>query len=235
MKAKGLADLSTKFKASGISPAALVFDLSGKGNMKAADFVLQGVDFTKFAEALSSETKPGDTVSGLWRGATRGGHTEFDTITGDFSIQEGVININPLLMDGPEVAIKSTGDISLPRWTILLENSVLLKQRPDVPEFQIVIKGPLDNPAQTFGQGILEDYLARKITRKVGEKLGGELGGQFGDVLGKALGIPGANGAQPQKQPQDQPQQEPQQQQQPQQQEIRPEQIFEGVLKELIR
>lgn len=236
LKASGVADLNTEMQASGISPAALVFNLSGKGVLNGQNFVLEGVDFTRFAEALSDETKPGETVSGLWKGATKGGQTKFDSVTGAYTIKEGVAFINPLVLDGPEVLVNSKGELSLPRWTIKLDNEITIKNKPDIPKFNVLIQGPLDNPGQTFGQGLLEDYLKRKISRKIGEKLGGDVGGEFGDALGKALGIPGA-GKQVKPQPEPQPPSEtqPQEQQNQRPQELRPEDVLQGVLKELIR
>jgi len=46
----------------------------------------------------------------------------------------------------------------------------------DVPPFEISFNGSLDNPAQTFGQGLLQDYLNRKIQRKLNQFLSKKFG-----------------------------------------------------------
>ncbi|NCC21187.1 MAG: AsmA family protein [Alphaproteobacteria bacterium] len=243
ISSQGAADVKAELKASGISPAAMIVDLSGGGMVHTGEFVLKGVDLPRFARALSDETKPGDTVTGLWKGATRGGQTQFNAVDGTFTVRQGVVNIDPLVLDGPEVVVHSKGNVNLPRWTILLNNEISFKAQgdvpPDVPPFQVTIEGPLDNPGNTFGKGLLEDYLQRKLSRKaqelIGEKVGKELGGEFGEALGKALGGAGGRTAPPQQPPANDNGQESgtQQQQQP---DVPPEvQLFQGILNELAR
>ncbi len=229
LKAQGTVSLDVDVKTSGVSPAALVFDLGGKGSLFGENVVLQGVDFEKFARALSDETKPGDTLTGLWKGATRGGQTRFDKIGGDFTITEGVIALPDMQLAGPKVKIDTKGNVNLPRWSVDLTNHITLVQRTDFPPFDVKISGPLDNPGDTFGKGVLDDYLQRKIDRKLQE------------ILTDKLGLPGQQ--QPTQQPGQQPSpapeqdnlQQPEQQQQKKPQEIEPEEVFKGLLKDLIR
>lgn len=170
---------------SGISAAALVYDLGGKGTVTGSDIVLNGVDVTRFASALSDESKPGDSILGLWKGTTKGGRTQFDTLDGNYVITEGVITIQKLDLDGPEANIATAGTINLPQWTLSTKHKITVKPQgdvpADVPPFEMSFSGSLDNPAQTFGQGVLQDYLNRKISRK------------FEKLLGDKIGIPGQN------------------------------------------
>lgn len=190
MKANGNISLDTDITASGVSMAALVFDLSGKGDLSGSNIVLEGVDLPRFARALSDETRPGDSLQGLWKGATTGGTTRFDTLSGNYDIDEGIITFRKLLLDGPQAAIDTTGAVNLPRWTIDLKNHITLKEGKEIPPFDVSISGPLDNPANTFGAGLMQDYFARKINRKVGK------------LLQDRLKIPGLNqGAPPQTEP----------------------------------
>lgn len=178
-KVNGDLDITT----SGTSAAALVYDLGGQGIVTGSDIVLKGVDVKNFATALSDESKPGDSVLGLWQGSTRGGQTAFDTLDGNYVIKEGVITIQKLDLDGPEANIATTGNISLPQWTLSTKHKITVKPQgdvpADVPPFEMAFSGSLDNPAQTFGQGVLQDYLNRKISRK------------FEKMLGDKIGIPG--------------------------------------------
>ncbi len=178
-KVNGDLDITT----SGTSAAALVYDLGGQGVVTGSEIVLKGVDVKSFATALSDESKPGDSVLGLWQGSTRGGQTAFDTLDGNYVIREGVITIQKLDLDGPEANIATTGTINLPQWTLATKHKITVKPQgdvpADVPPFEMSFSGSLDNPAQTFGQGVLQDYLNRKISRK------------FEKMLGDKIGIPG--------------------------------------------
>lgn len=191
IKGSGRISMDNVMNASGISPAALVYDLSGNGAVTGKDIVLDGLDLTRFAKALSEETKPGDTALGLWKGTTKGGSTRFDTLDGDYTIQEGVINISKLDLDGAQATIATTGRIDLPKWFIDTDHKILVKGQ-DIPEFTVEINGPLDNPGNTFAQGVLNNYLERKIERKlqnvIQDKLGDKLDGKLGGVLGGILG-----------------------------------------------
>lgn len=172
-------------KTSGLSPAALIYDLSGSGALNGRNIVLKGVDLERFAAALSTEAKPGDTALGLWKGASKGGETRFDTLSGPFTITEGIIAFDALSLDGPQAQILTQGKVDLPNWVLESTHKLTAKTKSEVPPFEMRFKGPLDNPAQTFGQGVLNDYLQRKAQRKiqgfVGDKI---LKKGLGDVLG---------------------------------------------------
>jgi uncharacterized protein involved in outer membrane biogenesis len=237
IQGRGLVDLETSVRASGISPAALVYSLKGQGTTNGETFVLEGFDLVRFGNALSDETKPGDTVSGIWKGATKGGTTEFDTMVGSFTINEGVVNISKLDLDGPRVFLNTKGNVDLPRFYISTEHMVTLKGENIPPPFPIKISGPLDNPTQTFTQGVLDDYISRKINRKLEGFLSDKLGlpGQKQQPAPaqpvQPVSSPEQNGAiQPEPQPAPEPIPVPQQQQ-----EIKPEEAIKGLLKGLLQ
>lgn len=193
LKAQGNISLNTDIAASGVSMAALVHALRGKGDLSGKDIVLEGMDLPRFARALSSETKPGDTLQGLWKGATSGGSTRFDSLVGRYTIEEGIIRIDQLLFDGPQTSINTTGAVNLPRWTVDLKNHITLKEGKEVPPFDVTISGPLDNPGNTFGAGVMQDYFARKINRKIE----GLIQDKLGSKLQEKLGLPGLGDRQP--------------------------------------
>ena len=172
---KGLVSTDSTISANGPSPAALVNSLSGKGGVVGREMLLTGFDLARFARAMSSETKPGDTVLGVWKSTTNGGSTQFDTMDGEFSISEGIVNISSLKMDGPKAYISTTGKINIPQFTVETTHDITVKDQ-DIPEFSINISGPLNNPAQTFGQGVLNDYIARKVNRKLQDILSDKFG-----------------------------------------------------------
>ncbi len=176
----GKGGLSMDIKSSGASPAALIHDLSGSGSINGYDLILDGVDVTRFARALSEDSRIGDSVLGLWDGASKGGQSAFDTLDGAFVINQGVVQINKMDLDGAASAIETRGNINLPNWTLATKHKITVKGSDvtpsDVPPFEVSFSGSLDNPAQTFGQGLLDDYLKRKIQRKLNKFLSDKLG-----------------------------------------------------------
>lgn len=237
IQGKGVADIDFKVNATGISPAALVYDLAGGGKVAGSNILIEGMDLTRFARALSEESKPGDTVLGLWKGSTKGGSTAFDTLDGAFTISEGVITLNKMDLDGKQAKIVTRGTIDLPRWLLATTHEITLYERTDIPPFKMTINGPLDNPGQTFAQGVLNDYINRKVERKIQNLITDKLG------LPKAEPAPAPQAQQPSATPDQvapsggeeaapapQPQAQPQQQQQ-----ITPEEAIGGLLKNLLQ
>ncbi len=194
LQASGTLNMDAEINGAGGSQNALVNSLAGQGTMNGTDIVLEGFDVSRFAAALSDETKPGDSVMGIWKGTTKGGSTAFDTLDGNFTMAKGIATINKMDLDGPKASLAMRGTVSLSAWYLDTQNTITVKDR-DIPPFTVKLAGPLDNPAQTFGQGVLQDYLQRKISRKI-EK-------EIGDKLGDKLGIPGLFGGAQQPQPQD--------------------------------
>lgn len=181
LKVSGNGDLEMNLKSAGASPAALVHDLSGQGGITGRNIGLDGVDVERFVRALSEDSKTGDTISGIWNGAKQGGTRLFDTLDGDFTIKEGVVHLNKMDLDGANAAVETrNGIINLPNWTLATKHRIIVKgvdgAPSDVPPFEISFSGSLDNPVQTFDQGLLQDYLNRKIQRKLNKLLSDKLG-----------------------------------------------------------
>ncbi len=226
VKISGRGDLGLNIKSSGASSAALIHDLSGNGAVNGGDIILDGVDVVRFVRALSDDSKPGDTVLGLWKGTTKGGQTKFETLDGAFTIKQGIVNLDKMDLDGTRAAIKTRGKINLPNWTLATKHRLIAKGTEDVPSdippFEITFSGSLDNPAQTFGQGVLQDYLNRKIQRK------------FDKLLSDKLGFPSNDKKQKQN-----TSEEEREEQTPKQNKSDPEDVVEdaikGILGELLR
>jgi uncharacterized protein involved in outer membrane biogenesis len=196
INATGEVNAKMNIATAGASQVAMINALSGDGVVNGKNIVLEGFDLARFAAALSDENRPAETLSGLWKGVSKGGSTQFDTLDGAFKISGGVANINKMDLDGPRAKLGTTGTVDLPRWRLETAHVIALKpkagQAPaDVaPPFTIKIAGPLDNPAQTFGQGAINDYLQRKLNRKLQGVIQKKLGGEAGGLVGNLLGLP---------------------------------------------
>ncbi len=190
LNARGVLNLETDIKSLGGSQRSLVGNLSGTGQMSGSNIVLEGFDVTRFARALSSETKPGDTLLGLWKGTTKGGETVFNTLDGQYTVNQGIATLNRVVLDGPTAMIETTGQVDLVKWRLDTAHKITVKNRDDVPPFTVNLNGPLDNPGQTFAQGALNDYLSRKLNRKLNDFIGDKLGETLGGTLGETLGLP---------------------------------------------
>ncbi len=187
LKSTGSVSFDMDVNATGNSAFALINALNGKANLNGNDIILKGFDLAKMARGLAVEEKLATSVTSLLSGSLQGGQTQFDTLKGQYNISKGVVNITSMVMDGPAATITSTGAADLPKWFINVDNSIVLKDVPDLAPINVKFKGPLDNPSDTFGKKIVEDYLADKLKRKINKELGDKLPGILGDDATNAL------------------------------------------------
>ena len=231
LKGQGKVSVQSDVNGSGSSMKALIGSMAGQGVISGSDIVIDGIDVNRFVRALSDESKPGDSLLHLWKGAGRGGQSAFETLDGAFTIENGVIRLGRMALDGQRSAIESSGTVDLPAWRLDTAHKMSVKDRTDVPPFTVKIAGPLDNPGQTFAQGAINDYLQRKITRKLGQVIGDKVDGDLGRVLGGILGAP----SQPQQAPAPANDNAAPQQQQQAPQQVTPEDAVKGLLRGLLQ
>jgi uncharacterized protein involved in outer membrane biogenesis len=178
-----ITSFDTKISGNGVSPAALVQSLSGNGTVVGQNIVVKGIDAAALVETARGSFKPLERAGSLF-GSFQKGQTEFTTLNIAYDITAGVVNFSKLNLDGPSAKIDSTGNVNLPRWTIDLKNTMTVKNT-DIPPFDFVISGPLDNPLQTGGS-IIENYLRERAQKKVQKLIGKELEKRFGIPMGGA-------------------------------------------------
>lgn len=170
VKARGSVNLDASVQTAGISPAALIFGLKGKGTSTGKDIVFDGFDLARVSRTLiqpSSSLK--ENVLSLLDSSMAGGQTAFSTLDGSFTIAEGVINFDKLLLTGEAATVNTTGNVNLPLWTIDLENSITLAEPADAPALKTSFRGPLDNPGKTFGRSALDSYLGNQLQKAIGD------------------------------------------------------------------
>ena len=191
IKARGNVLLDLSAHSTGISPAALIGALAGSGNINGKNIVLEGFDLAAMSRSLVSTTKVFDNVAGLARASTAGGETAFDKIEGPFTISEGIINFDNLLMTGPAATVANKGQVNLPRWVIDMNSTIDLVTPEDAPNLTVRFQGPLDNPGNTFVGSAMESYIQTRMNQKlqkvIDEKLGDknpELNKLLNNVLG---------------------------------------------------
>ncbi len=233
VKAKGAVSLETKVQSAGLSPAALIFDLNGKGTANGKDIVFEGFDLARLSRALADPSSSfTENFTRLMDASMGGGYTKFDTLDSAYTITEGVIKFEKLDMDGPDASVVTRGNVSLPLWSVDLESTVQLKDPVDAPPLRASFKGPIDKPAQTFGENAMQQYFQKQIEGAVLSPLLDKI--DDSGALQNLLGLPPTK--QPQQpapevilQPEAQQQKQPQQQK-PQQKEITPEDAIFGVI-----
>jgi hypothetical protein len=185
VKAQGDISMDMSVAGAGGSAQALVSALDGNASVRGQDVVFDGFDFAAISQAIMDSAKPLDRISQIVSASSSGGQTRFDTIVGDYNIDNGIVAIQTMKMDGQSANIVSQGTVSLPQKYIDTTHMITLPQAKKMQPFKVEIKGPLSNPVNTFGSGIFDTILREKVQDKVIEKLPDLLGDKTTDKLRK--------------------------------------------------
>ncbi|MFK7839234.1 MAG: AsmA family protein [Bdellovibrionales bacterium] len=181
----GTVSLDMNVSGTGVSQRALISSLTGDANLNGQDLILRGFDLAGLASALLESNKPLPRVQQLVNSSSSGGQTSFDTLKGVYAINNGIVGITSMELDGPTAMISSTGNVDLPRWYIDANHKITLKKATDISAFDVPTKGPLDNPKTTFSKALFDTYLNEKLGEKIQELVGDDIGNvlqQFGVI-----------------------------------------------------
>lgn len=168
--------LDTQVSTTGLSPAALVFSLRGKGDAKGNDLLFEGFDLAKLSNLLAQPSSSmTENLTALLDTSMQGGTTSFDTLAASYTISEGVIQFTELKLTGPDAVVTGKGAVNLPLWAIDMTMVITLNEPADAPPLTVSFKGPLDNPGQSFARTAMERYfqdlLAKEFRNVIGDQL----------------------------------------------------------------
>lgn len=241
INAKGTVFLDSEVEMAGISPAALIFDMHGKGGADGVNLVMQGFDLARLSRTLAQPSSSmSENLGSLLNSTMSSGSTKFDTMHTLYTIKNGVITFDEMKFNGPDAIVTGAGNINLPIWSVNLETEVKLTEPEDAPTLKTVFKGPLDNPAGTFGKSALDSWFQTQFGNMLEQQIINKL--QDSGIIKAAPVDKSANEAKPlgtgseptggtsETQPETQ---SPQQQQAPK--EVKPEEMFFNILQDVLQ
>ncbi len=194
-KISGQANANVKLNGTGKDIDAIKQTLSGNGNFSFSDGALKGINIgetIRKAKAALSGQKLADT------GAPES--TDFSSLTGSFTANNGIINNDDLEMMSPLLRVNGKGNASLPKETIDYALRVAIvgtskgqggKELAELKGVTIPIK-----ITGTFSElkpsvdlaAIVKEQASGELKAKAEEKLKDKLGDDLGGLLGGALG-----------------------------------------------
>lgn len=153
-RVEGRGDFAFELQTSGASQSALTRSLAGNGAMDIQDGAILGIDIPGMLQNLSIGTLLG------WRPGND--RTDFTEIDATFTIINGVLTNDDLVMAGPEFAINGGGTIDLPQQTVRyrINPQIASGKNDKLKDFgvPVMVDGPLAEPRiYPEIQGILEN------------------------------------------------------------------------------
>lgn len=166
----GLATLNLNLTTQGSASDTLIKNLTGEGRFNLDQGSIKGINLSywiAFGKALIKHEAPPKNS-----GATE---TPFDRFTGSFTINQGIVGNNDLIVRSGRLRVNGKGEVDLPQQQINYElqaQPILADGSPDGIAIPIKISGPLQNI--TINPVISQlsiDFVKEKLKGKLGDTL----------------------------------------------------------------
>jgi AsmA protein len=140
-KLEGHGTLTVDVGGSGDSVWALTRTLDGTASLDAHDGALAGIDVEQLLKRLDKRPLSGN-------GDFRSGRTPFDHLALNVKIDQGMMSVLGLRIDGPAVRVTVAGQASVPTRDLDLQGTATLVPTAATSEFDLpfVVQGPWENP-----------------------------------------------------------------------------------------
>lgn len=140
-RVQGRGNLAFNLSGSGESVLAMTHALNGTATLKAQSGALTGIDVEQLLRRL--ERRP---LSG--NGDFRQGRTPFDQLVVSLKVDNGLVSVADMHVDGPSVKLAVGGQASVPTRDLDLKGVARLVSNATSDEFDLpfVVQGPWDDP-----------------------------------------------------------------------------------------
>jgi uncharacterized protein involved in outer membrane biogenesis len=182
----GIGSVTAKLTTSGRNPEQLVAGLNGDVKVVMRNGSIKSIDIVR-------------SVCSALSGSKQAGETQFDLLTANGKVTNGVVDNPDMNIASPALRIRMAGKVDLPRNRLDYLGQVGLvqsctgqggKSRQDLSGIDIPIKarGPFDNvKVEVDIEKLLTQGLSSKLGKVLEKKLGDKLGGKIGSSLLKGI------------------------------------------------
>lgn len=140
-KLEGRGTLALDVEGAGTSVWALTHTLTGTASVDAHGGALTGINVEQLLRRLEKRPLSGN-------GDFRSGRTPFDRLALNVKVEQGMVSVVDLHVDGPSVQLKVAGQASLPSRDLDLRGKATLVSTDTASAFELpfVVEGPWDEP-----------------------------------------------------------------------------------------
>jgi AsmA protein len=140
-KLEGHGNLAVNLDGAGASVLAVTHALGGSATLNAGSGALSGIDVEQLLRRLQRRPLSGS-------GDFRGGRTPFDQLAINVKVDQGIVSIDDMHIDGPTVKLAVAGQASVPSRDLDLKGMATLISTSNADEFDLpfVVQGPWDDP-----------------------------------------------------------------------------------------
>ncbi|MGB0750434.1 MAG: AsmA family protein [Gammaproteobacteria bacterium] len=179
----GFGNVAIKLTTQGNNQDQLTRGLNGNLGLRVTNGAIKQIDIVR-------------SICFLVGGAGAKGETQFDSMSGNATVVNGVVNNPDLQVVSPLLRIAARGQVDLPRQRMDYRGDVSLvkscagqggKLRGDLSGIDVPVRiaGPLSKPSPSLD---IEQLAQRGVTRTIEKQVTRQLEKKLGDQLGKELG-----------------------------------------------
>ncbi|MGN6671126.1 MAG: AsmA family protein [Candidatus Nucleicultricaceae bacterium] len=179
---QGKTTIKGDFTSSGKSSEDLVSNLNGMFDVSVRDGVFQGFNLQSLVDLLKNLNGP-QMLPNLMN-VMQGGETRFNQFSIVLGFTKGIGKISTFDLTVPDVDVKTSGTIDLPRFVLDTNWVLSIPKNPDLPPVKMRVFGPLDDPQKNIDMAGLQQYLVTNIFSRLTKR---------GNVIENLLGLGGGS------------------------------------------
>ncbi|UUX51786.1 AsmA family protein [Nisaea acidiphila] len=161
----GTLDYETALQTSGRSEFALVSGLQGTGKISVREGTVEGFDLPAVSEQLKALDRSVDFLV-LAQKAMRGGTTPFESLTGSYTITDGVLRSEDISLKSKAAEGRGTAVVNLPPQEMDVNTQFWLSEHPNSPPIGLRMVGPLNNPRQVLDANKMQAFVLQRIVER---------------------------------------------------------------------
>lgn len=149
----------------GTSQAAILAGMTGRGSLTMENTVLRGFDLNRLNARYAAAESPGELVR-LIQSSMASGQTRVANLNGDFTINNGVVAFDDLLIQSSAGNVRALVAVDLPHWQLDATASIRLAADPRSPTLDMQLSGPLNAPKRDFDSEALQAFVVEESARR---------------------------------------------------------------------
>ena len=157
----GIIDVAAEVTARGTGPDAWLATLAGTASLTARNGTVRGADLGVVNDRLTRVKTLQDLVA-AFSAAAGGGRTAYDTLSGHFKAEAGVLSSDDLAISGPSGKGTARGKVVPATRRIDAELSYALAAFADAPPVRVRLDGDWSSPRVFFETGDFQAHMIRK-------------------------------------------------------------------------
>ena len=162
---RGLLNHTAQLSGRGRSEFELISSLRGNGTVSVSEGAVHGIDLPAVSARLHELDRAVDFLT-LIREALTGGMTPIQRLGGSFTIRDGILRSDDLVLQAPAASGRVMAAINLPEQQVDVQSRFWLTDHPNSPPIGVRHVGPLHSPRTELDVDRMQAHILQRIVRR---------------------------------------------------------------------